>query len=313
MTKNLGSDLRILVVGAGATGGYFGGRLSEAGRDVTFLVRQHRAEQLSADGLQIVSEHGDVTLRPTLITAGRIDGPYDLILVTVKAYALEQALTDFGPAVGPDTLILPTLNGLHHIDALAEKFGERAVLGGVCVVSTTLDAQGRVVQLAGMQDLTYGLRAGTAHPGIAAVDDGLQDAGFTARLTENIVPAMWQKWMMLSSVAAINCLMRGTVGEIVAAPAGVAFAEAMLAETSGVAAAAGYPLAEAGLAYIRTMVTTAGSTFSSSMYRDLQAGQRVEVDAIIGDLVRRADGLGVPVPLLKLALLNLEIYQGRTQ
>ena len=313
MTNDLPPELRILVVGAGATGGYFGGRLAEAGRDVTFLVRARRAEQLQSDGLQIVSQHGDVTLRPKLAVAGQIDGSFDLILLTVKAYSLGQALADLAPAVGADTLILPTLNGLQHMDVLTERFGEQAVLGGVCVVSTTLDPHGRVVQLAGMQELTYGLPGGSRCPALTAVDNAVHGAGFTATLSDGILPAMWQKWMMLASVAAMNCLLRGTVGEIVDAPGGVAFAEALLAETSGIAAAAGYPLREAGVEFIRTMLTTPGSTFSSSMYRDLQVGQRVEVDAIIGDLVRRADLLGVPTPLLDLALLNLEVYQTRTR
>src|ERR1700712_1941071 len=178
MPNNPPDDVRILVVGAGATGGYFGGRLAEAGRDVTFLVRPHRAEQLEADGLQIISEHGDVTLRPKLTTAGRIDGQYDVILLPVKAYALEQAMTDFAPAVGAGSLILPMLNGLQHMDVLTEKFGRQRVLGGVCVVSTTLDQQGRVVQLAGMQDLMYGLPAiaeATSTPALIAVDNALQD------------------------------------------------------------------------------------------------------------------------------------------
>ncbi len=311
MTNALRDEVRILVVGAGATGGYFGGRLTEAGRDVTFLVRQRRAAQLQAHGLQIVSEHGDVTLRPRLTSAEMIDGPYDLVLLTVKAYALDQAISDFAPAVGPDTLVLPTLNGLRHIEVLAETFGEPAVLGGVCVVSSTLDESGRVVQLAGMQELTYGPTGDSARPGLASIDDALHGAGFTARLSADIMPAMWQKWMMLSSLGAMNCLMRGTVGEIVGAPDGVDFADDLLAETAAIAAAAGYPLRKEAKAFIRTLMTTPGSGFSSSMYRDLQAGQRVEVDAIIGELTRRADLLGVAAPLLKLALLNLSVYQNR--
>ncbi len=305
------SDVRILVVGAGATGGYFGGRLAEAGRDVTFLVRRRRAEQLRADGLQILSDHGNVTLRPTLVSAEQLDGTYDLILLTVKAYALGPAMVDFTPAVGPDTLILPTLNALGHLDALVDKFGEKAVLGGVCVVSSTLDDRGRVLQLADMQELSYGLRGRPDHPGIAAVDAALQDAGFTAKLVDDIMSAMWQKWMMLSSLGALNCLMRGTVGEVVAAPGGVAFADGLLAETATIAAAAGYPLRDRAREYIRTLMTTVGSGFTSSMYRDLLAGQRVEVDAIIGDLVHRADHFGVPAPLLELALLHLQVYQNR--
>src|SRR6201997_4314975 len=106
--------MSILVLGAGATGGYFGGRLAAAGRDVTFLVRPARAANLQAKGLQIKSPHGDVTLKPQLVTAGNIAGPFDAVLLTVKAFSLDRALDDLAPAVGPETMILPVLNGMKH-------------------------------------------------------------------------------------------------------------------------------------------------------------------------------------------------------
>ncbi|SDO52566.1 2-dehydropantoate 2-reductase [Nakamurella panacisegetis] len=306
------TSLRILVVGAGATGGYFGGRLAQAGRNVTFLVRPGRAEQLRREGLQIVSEHGNATLNPQIVSAPELSTTYDLVLLSVKAYGLEAAMSDFAPAVSPTTLIVPMLNGIRHIDLLTGRFGWAAVLGGVCVVSATLDPAGRVMQLAGMQELTYGPLDPTAPPtGLPLVDAALSGAGFEAKRTDAILPAMWQKWIMLSSVGAMNSLMRGTVGEIVAAPGGVEFADALLAETSAVASAAGYPLRDAGREYIRHLMTTPGSTFTTSMYRDLLDGRPVEVDAIVGDLVERGRQLGVPTPLMGLALTNLSVHQAR--
>src|ERR1700733_3184844 len=142
--------MRILVVGAGAVGGYFGGRLAEAGRDVTFLVHSRTAENIRRGGLRIVSPRGDATLHPKLLLANEIAAPYDLILLSVKAYSLESAMNDFAPAVGPGTMILPVLNGMRHIDLLVAKFSEEAVLGGVCFVATEVDQDGRIVQLADM-------------------------------------------------------------------------------------------------------------------------------------------------------------------
>ena len=304
--------LRILVVGAGATGGYFGGRLVEAGRDVTFLLRPARAAAVRADGLQIVSEHGDVTVHPAVVEVAGLDQQYDLILLCVKAFALEQAMDDLAPAVGPETLILPLLNGMRHVDLLVERFGRDAVLGGVCVVSTTLDERGRVVQLAGMQELTYGaLDPGPASARLTEVDTTLQGAGFTARLSDAVVTAMWQKWVMLASAGALNVLLRGTVGEIVAAPGGVDVARELVAEAVAIAAAAGHPLSAGAWRRIAEMVTAPGSTFTTSMYRDLLAGRPVENDAIIGDLVLRAQELGVVGPLLRLAGVQLAIHQHR--
>src|ERR1700742_4047779 len=113
--------VRILVVGAGSTGGYFGGRLAQAGRDVTFLVRPARAASLRDEGLRIISPHGDFTVTPKLVTADALGGAYDLVLLSVKAYALAAAMDDMAPAVGPETMILPGVNGMLHIDELIER------------------------------------------------------------------------------------------------------------------------------------------------------------------------------------------------
>src|ERR1700753_4079947 len=121
--------MRTLVIGAGATGGYFGGRMAQAGRDVTFLVRPKRADALRASGLQIVSPYGDTTLKPQILATGEITAPFDVVLLTVKAYSLDSAIEDFAPAVGRDTMIMPVLNGMRHVDVLMERFGAKAVIG----------------------------------------------------------------------------------------------------------------------------------------------------------------------------------------
>ena len=303
--------MRIVVVGAGATGGYFGGRLAQAGRDVTFLVRPKRAEQLRAGGLQIVSPHGDVTLTPQLVTPGDVSSAYDVVLLAVKAYALESAMDDLAPAVGSGTMILPFLNGMRHIDMLAARFGDAAVLGGVCVVATNLDDAGRIVQLAEIQQLTYGERDGTSSARIQALDAVLQGAGFEARSSTQIMQAMWEKWVMLASLGAITCLMRGTIGEVEAVPGGADLALGMLAECTAVASASGYPPSDEFLTRTTGALTGHGSGLASSMYRDLQQGRSVEVDQILGDLLDRARAHGVPAPLLTAAFVQLSIYYQR--
>jgi 2-dehydropantoate 2-reductase len=301
--------MRILVVGAGGTGGYFGGRLAQAGRDVTFLVRPGRAEQLRGNGLQIVSPHGDVTLAPQLVTAGDVSSTYDVVLLSVKAYALDGALDDLAPGVGGETMIVPTLNGMRHIDLLTARFGEGPVLGGVCVVATNLDDAGRIVQLAEMQQLTYGERDGTSSARVQALDALLQGAGFDARLSTAIMQAMWEKWVMLASLGAITCLMRGTIGDVEAVSGGADLALGMLAECAAIATASGYPPSHEFVARTKGALTAHGSKLASSMYRDLQQGRPVEVDQILGDLLTRARAHGVPAPLLTAAFINLSIYQ----
>jgi 2-dehydropantoate 2-reductase len=307
----LSMALRILVIGAGAVGGYFGGRLHEAGRDVTFLVRGRRAERIRSEGLRIISPHGDTTLHPKTLEAGQLTGPYDLILLSVKAYALEAAMNDVAPVLGAETMILPVLNGMRHIELLAARFGERCVLGGVCLVATQLDGDDRIVQLAEIQQLAYGERSGEISERIRRLDAAMQGAGFDARTSEHIVQEMWEKWVQLASLGAATCLFRGNIGEIEAVHGGAELALQLLAECCAVSTASGYPPREAFLAPVRTALTSPGSKFTSSMYRDLTQGKNVEVDQILGDLLVRGRSLGVATPLVEAAFVNLCIYQQR--
>ncbi len=303
--------MRMLVVGAGSTGGYYGGRLAAAGRDVTFLVRPGCAAQLARGGLCIVSPTGDVAVTPRLVTAGAIDGHYDAVLLTVKAYALEQAIEDLAPAIGPGTMILPVLNGMRQVDLLAARFGTGALAGCVAKIATELDAEGRIVQLTPLHDLAYGEMDGTASARISALDTFLRGAGFDARLSAAIEREMWEKWILLASLGAITCLMRGNVGEIQAAPGGDAFANALIDEVVATVRAVGVPPSEAFLAAARAQLTAKESKQTSSMYRDLQKGAPVEVEQIIGDLLARARHAGIPVPLLAAAYVNLSVHQNR--
>lgn len=302
--------MRILVVGAGATGGYFGGRLAQAGRDVTFLVRAARAANLREHGLRLESPHGNVTLRPPLVEAGGIEGAYDLVLVAVKAYGLEGAMADLAPAMGPGTTIVPLLNGMRHVDRLRERFGE-ALVGGVCKVATRLDPDGHIVQLATFQELAYGEFDGRGSERVARIDEAVRDAGFTARATATIAREMWEKWVLLAAMGGVTCLMRGTLGEVVRAPGGAAFASALLEEVIATVEAVGERPTETYLANTRRAFADAKSGQASSMYRDLVSGGPVETDQILGDLVARAAAAGVATPLLAAAHAALSVYEER--
>jgi len=302
--------MRILIVGAGAVGGYFGGRLAQAGRDVTFLVRPSRAKQLGRDGLRIISPHGDAALTPKLVSVEEIDKPYDLVFLSVKAYALEAAMNDFAAAVGPETMILPVLNGMRHVDLLTKRFGEDAVIGGVCQVASEIDDAGRIVQLADFQQLVYGERNGEMTPRLQTLDATLQGRGFDARLSTDIMQEMREKWVQLASLGAITCLMRGTIGEIVDAPGGADLSLKVLDESAAVATACGHKPSEALLSRHAAAMTAPGSPLTSSMYRDLRKGAPVEADHILGDFIERGGAHEVATPLLKAAFINLRVYQG---
>jgi 2-dehydropantoate 2-reductase len=306
--------MTILVIGAGATGGYFGARLALAGRDVEFLVRPHRAEQLRKRGLRIIwPEAGsemEVT-RPHLLVAGELARPADIVLLSVKATSLDQAVADLAPAVGPQTLIIPFLNGMAHLDILNERFGNPAVLGGVAVIIATANDDGDIIVLAPGASLTIGSQDGTRSARLHAAYDQLSGAGFDASISDEIIAQMWQRWVFIATVGALTCLMRGTVGDIVAVPGGRELGPAILAEATSISAAADYPIPEAVTANTTRSITQDGSTLTSSMSRDVAAGRPAEAEAILADLARRGNQLGITTPLLDLATMQLRVYNNR--
>ena len=302
--------MRILVVGAGAIGGYFGGRMLQAGRDVTFLVRPRRAAELADAGLVIKSPNGDVTLKnPPALLADRLNEKFDVILLSCKAFDLDDAIRSFAPAVGPQTAIIPLLNGMLHLDMLDEKFGRERVLGGLCTIAVTLSEHREVVQLNPMQSLNFGERDGRLSDRVRAIAEVMAGGKFDAVASEHIVQEMWEKWVFLATLAASTCLMRTSVGNILASPGGREFILGAFDECSAVATAEGYAPRAPFLERTLGMLTTEGSQMTASMFRDIKAGAPVEADHVIGDLIVRGDAAKVPVPRLRTAYTHLKAYE----
>jgi 2-dehydropantoate 2-reductase len=302
--------MRVLVVGAGAIGGYFGGRLLQAGRDVTFLVRPRRASELASAGLVIKSPNGDVTLsQPPAVQADALNEKFDVVLLSCKAYDLEDAMKSFAPAVGSQTSIIPLLNGMRHLDLLDARFGRERVLGGLCAIAATLNDRREVVQLQPMQSVTFGERDGKMTDRVRAIADYFAAGNFGSVASEHIMQDMWEKWVFLASLAASTSLMRTSVGNILAAPGGRDFLLGMLDECSDVAKAAGYAPRAPFLERTKGMLMVEGSPMTASMYRDIKAGAPVEADHVIGDLIVRADAARVPVPKLRVAYTHLKAYE----
>lgn len=302
--------MRILVVGAGATGGYFGGRLLESGQDVTFLVRPARAQALARHGLAIRSALGDAALSAPTVTAGELRGPYDLILLSCKAYHLPQVMVDVAPAVGEGTAILPLLNGMRHLEALDARFGAGRVLGGLCVIAATLGPEGEIRHLNRSHSLTFGERDGSRSARTERIAAAMAAAHFESRLSTSVLQDMWDKWVFLASLAGITCLMRAPVGDIVAAPGGLASILAMLDDCRQVASDNGHAPSESVLAKARGVLTEEGSTLSASMMRDLEQGGPIEADHVVGDLIARASP-ETALSTLRTAYAHLKAYEKR--
>jgi 2-dehydropantoate 2-reductase len=304
--------VRFLVVGAGAVGGYFGGRLLEAGRDATFLVRPGRAASLARTGLRIRSRFGDLTLpSPPTMLAAEVREPFDVVILSCKAYDLEEAIKAFAPAVGPETAVIPLLNGMRHLDVLDDRLGAGHVLGGQCLISARLDDAGEVLHLNDTHRLAFGARVEGQGPRVEALTAAMGEVRFEAWASDAIVLEMWEKWVFLATLAGVTCLMRAAIGDVVAA-GGADLATSLLEECRSIAAAAGWPPRPSFLERALGLVTASDSPLAASMLADLERGGRTEADHVLGDLLRRRGR--VPASdhsLLRLACTALKASEAR--
>jgi 2-dehydropantoate 2-reductase len=308
--------VKVLVIGAGGVGGYFGGRLVQAGVDVTFLVREKRARQLAEQGLVIKSTAGDATLPVRTLTAADRGQPFDLVILSCKSYDLPSSIDAAAPHMdaGPG-LILPLLNGMAHIDVLRTRFGQDRVLGGLAGISATLSPRGEVVQMPPLPPrISFGrfqnqLQREVLEERVRAIEQTMKRANFISARVEPIEVGLWDKWVVLAALAAGTCLMRGSIGSIVASDDGKAIMEELLAETTSVAQAAGYVPNQERLAAMRGIVTETGSKLTASMFRDIQNGGPTEGGHIVGDMLRRAGTFGLATPLLRVANAHLQAYE----
>lgn len=303
--------MRILVLGAGAVGGYFGGRMVEGGADVAFLVRAKRRAALARDGLRVKSAVGDMQLAVKTVGAGEKTASFDIVLLSAKSYDLDSAIESIAPAVGADTAVVPLLNGMAHLDRLSARFGARRVLGGACYIGATLDADGVVHHMGRMQSLVFGEIDGQPSARVQAFADILAHTKLDFEASGTIRQAMWDKFVLLAALAATTTLTRATIGEIMAAPSGEAFMLATLAECAAVAKTEGFAPTPAAYDGARITLTQRGSGFAASMMRDMLKGGRTEGDHVIGDLVRRAAARRIETPILRVALANLETHEAK--
>lgn len=309
--------MRILVLGAGGTGGYFGGRLAQSGADATFLVRPARALQLEQHGLQIRSPLGDADFPVAHVAAGQLETlanekPFDLVILSCKAYDLESSLEAIAPAVGERTTVLPILNGLLHYAALDARFGRERVLGGLCFISATKGPQGEVLHLGRPASITFGERDGNRDSErVRGFANLCAQAGLDHLAAIDIDQQLWNKYSFLTTLAAGTCVMRADIGTIVAGEGGHEFMQALYRECLQVAAAAGQPVSAEAQSIALGTLAQAGSPVKASMLRDLEAGQRVEAAHIVGDMLHRAQGHGLHAPLLAAAWAHLQAYEAQ--
>ncbi|MCY0876540.1 MAG: 2-dehydropantoate 2-reductase [Firmicutes bacterium] len=295
--------MRIGVMGAGAVGGYFGGLLAQSGEDVTFLARPGRADVLLRDGLIIKSIHGDLTLRPKVVTSVAELGEVDVLIVALKNYHLDQAWADIRAARARGAVILPLLNGVLHMDRFVEEFGAGYVLGGSCYIETTLSHLGHVIQTSEVRDIVYGpLPEGYAQNDalestVKHLGDAFVRAQIPAFCREPILREMWKKYIFLCAFSGVTAATRVPIGEVLQHRASTTLFMGLVDELLAVATARKVDLSADKLR-IAMLERARGiePLMTSSMHRDLEKGQPLEVDSLQGAMVVMAEQAGVSVP-----------------
>jgi len=298
--------MQLLVLGAGGTGGYFGGRLAHAGVDVQFLVRPSRAKTLAERGLVVKSPLGDVRVPARTLT--EVHTTCDAVLLACKAYDLEEAMETIAPAIGPSTLILPLLNGVRHLDLLDARFGRERVLGGLCHIGVTVNAEGNIEHLNTLQRFVLGARTAGQADATTALHEVVVRGGFEPILSQDIMQEMWEKFAFLATYAGMTTLMRASIGAIVSTDEGEAITREMLQECMETAAANGHAPRPAAKRQMETLLTEPGSAGTASMLRDISRNGRTEHEHILGDMLSRARAAGVRAPLLRLSLAHMQAY-----
>lgn len=298
---------RILVAGW-RHGGYFGGRLAQAGRDVTFLARPERATQLRDDGWHIDDgENSSPIEAPITTPEDPPEGSYDVVLIAVKAQGLEWAVEHTVPLLAEDGVVIPLLNGLAQVEVLSEAFGADRVLGGSARIVTHLDDEGNVRWRPPLAKLTLGELGGGLSDRALELAEVLEVEGIEVVVSPNMTGELWRKWYFIVAAGVAGVLGRGPLGAIVSTEGGLDLVEAVLEESAEVAAAAGYPATEGEISYAHGFLTDPDSTFVSSLYRDIVAGNPGESEHLVGDFARRARELGSAAPLSELALLQMRV------
>lgn len=304
--------MKIGVLGAGAVGGFFGGRLAAAGRDVTFIVRPGRKARLAETGLRIESAAaGDLAIPVSAVTPDEVATPFDVVLLSCKAYDLSDAIRSIGPAVGEATVIVPVLNGLAHVERLREAFGEERVAGGLVKIAVTLSPDGTVRHLNDWQIITFGPLHERQRTSLEALRDAFEGTGVAATLADDIRAAMWEKLVHLATVAGMTTLMRASVGEIARTDAGASISLRLLAANAEIAAREGHPVPEPAMEGYRALFANPDSPYTASMLRDIERGGPVEAEHIIGHMHRLATAHGVEADLYTIIRTHLQAYEER--
>jgi 2-dehydropantoate 2-reductase len=301
--------MKLLCLGAGALGGYFGGWLTQNGADVTFLVRPQRKIALDHLGLKIESPIGALARPIKTITQDQLSTTFDVVLLTAKAYDLDTSIAAIRPAMGPNSVVLPILNGVQHIDRLVAEFGANRVLGGLAKIQATLGPDGTVLHMNDWNEIIFGELDGRMSARVMTLAALFPKPQVRAQAVPDIRYQMWRKLAHLGTVAALTTLTRQSLGALQLTEHGPQLVDSTLQCVADIAAAEGHAIPAPEMEQMRAMFKKAGPTYKASMLRDMEKGGLTEGAHILGFLARKASQHSLANPIFHIADANVGAYE----
>jgi 2-dehydropantoate 2-reductase len=301
--------MRVLVMGTGGVGGYYGGMLAHAGADVTFVARGRQLEALREKGLELRTQGQTLLIRPavTFERPNQVAEPPELVLFTVKTYDTATALEALRPAVGPDTAVLTLQNGIDSVDQLGAAFGADRALAGVTYVASSVIEPGVVNENGFSRKVIFGEPDGRVTPRVEAILAAFRRADLDAELSTSPRQALWDKFVLVAPHATISSLCQTPIGLTRRTPEAMELYRAMIGEVKAVGESAGFTFAPDTADRIVQSFMGAPEGQVSSMQRDYAAQRRVELEALTGTVVRRGEQLGVPTPAFRALYAVLKV------
>ena len=289
--------MRIVIIGAGGVGGYFGSRLIAAGENVTFIARGAHLDAIRAAGLRIDSPKGNLHLLDVRVADHpSAAGTADVVLLTVKMYDLESAAASLPPLIGRDTVVITLQNGVEAVDIVKRHVGADHVAGGVAYIAAVIEEPG-LIRHTSMDALIFGELDGRRSDRLIALEAACQHAGFSARISSDIVVDLWAKFARLSVFSGMTAVTRSTIGVLREDPELFAMLKAACGETIKVARADGVRLPDSLMDEIVQMVMSLPYHAKASMLEDLERGRRLELPWLSGAVVRLGKQAHVPTPI----------------
>ncbi len=298
--------MKILILGAGAIGGFFGAHLMKSGANVSFLVREKRKDELKKSGINIFSINGELKVNPKLLDKNLSGQHFDLIILTNKSYDLIESIREIKPYVNK-TVIIPLLNGMAHYEILDKEFGKEKIFGGTAYISTAMNNYGSIQQITSRASIKFGPRTQKNINIANEFYEICKETEFECDFSDHIELDLWRKYVLIGATAASTVLFQKPLGEISATTYGKSLIIEIHEECKKIVLSKGYDIGIEATNYNLKLITDKGSLLKASMLRDFESGKKTECEHILGYLIELAERNNLQCDLIKAAHTRIQV------